>query len=332
MISPNSVAFSGFWTEGIRDGSHKGYGSIVVSPTTLTLESKGVTGNAINTLTLPGPYNTDGCVTAGAGIRQCSSNFFPLNLPTSGDCADIDQFQTYTPPFINADGPEPIENDVKWFDCEISGLVIMRSNDIPDHTVTINNPNKPCVQNIHAEFPRTPSINAAGKTETDNILGFAVNGVVAFSPLEAGNNNAVEPLPGATLLDAQHWYGHPTAEHVWHYHSPFLGNDEETTSLASTTLLGVAMDGYPIFGAISNPDLVLDECNFDAATNRYHIRTKYQVDETLDYCDGTNEAVNWKYIIGCYRGELGSSAIKDSLVETIPVDCVEVPFVEDLFN
>jgi len=128
------------------------------------------------------------------------------------------------------------------------------------------------------------------------------------------------------------WYGHPAAQNVWHYHSPFLGNDEETTSLASTTLLGVAMDGYPIFGAISNPDLVLDECNFDAATNRYHIRTKYQVDETLDYCDGTDEAVNWKYIIGCYRGELGSSAIKDSLVETIPVDCVEVPFVEDLFN
>lgn len=324
-LNKGNTAAIGFWTEGIRDGSHKGYGSIVATPTTLTLESRGVTGNTVHSLTLPGPYNTDACVTGGgAGLQQCSNNFQPFQLPTSGDCADIVQFNTYTAPFVNADGPTPIDNEVTWYDCPTSDKIIMVSNDIPEHTVTINNPNKPCVQNIMVEFPRSPTISATGKTETDNILGFALNGIVAFSPLEAGNNNAVEPLPGATLLDAQHWYGHPTAQHVWHYHSPFLGNDDSSTTLTSTDLLGVAMDGFPIFGPLTNPDSVLDDCNFDVTNQRYHIRLKHQVDETLPYCDGTDEAVNWKYIIGCFSGDLSNSFIKDSEVDVVPGDCVAV--------
>lgn len=96
-------------------------------------------------------------------------------------------------------------------------------------------------------------------------------------------------------------------------------------------LLGVANDGFPIYGPVTNPDVVLDDCNFDVINQRYHIRTTAQVDETLDYCNGTDEAVNWRYIIGCYRGDLSQSAIKDSLVETVPSDCVVVTDVTTLF-
>lgn len=216
-LRKGNTAAVGYWTEGVRDGSHSGYGSILVSPTTLTLESKGATGNAAHHFTLPGPYNTDGCVSGGgAGLKQCSTNFATFQMPTSGDCGIVTQGETYTAPFENADADTPIENKVTWYDCPSSDLIFMQSNDIPEHTVTIGNPNKPCEQNILAQFPRTPLVGT-GMTETDNVLGFALNGVVAFSPLEAGNNNAVEPLPGATLLDAQHWWGHPTAQHVWHY-------------------------------------------------------------------------------------------------------------------
>lgn len=325
-LNKGNTAAIGFWTEGIRDGSHKGYGSILVSANSITLESRGVNGNVVNTLTLPGPYNTGGCVTGGgAGLQQCTQNFATFHMPTSGDCAEVQQFQTYTAPYANADGGAPIDHEVTWYDCPTSDLIVMTSNDIPEHTVTINNPNKPCVQHILAQFPRSPTLSG-GKTETDNIVGFALNGIVAFSPLEAGNNNAVEPLPDATLLDAQHWYGHPTGQHVWHYHSPFLGRDDSTTTLTSTDLLGVAMDGYPIFGPLANPDAVLDECNFDPVNQRYHIRLKDQVDETLPYCNssGDDEAVNWRYIIGCYRGDLVGSALKDSLVESVAGDCVPV--------
>lgn len=321
LVSGNTAAV-GFWTEGIRDGSHKGYGSILISSTSITLENRAVNGNVVNTLSLPGTYNTGGCVTGGgAGLQQCSQNFATFNMPSSGDCALVEQFNTYQAPFVNEDGGPAIQNEVTWYDCPVSDRIIMTSNDIPEHTVTINNPNKPCVQNILAQFPKTPALSG-GKKETDNILGFSLNGIVAFSPLEAGSNNAVEPLPGATLLDAQHWYGHPTAQHVWHYHSPFLGKDDSITTLSSTDLLGVAMDGFPIYGPLTNPDSVLDECNFDPVNNRYHIRLASQVDETLPYCNGSDEAVNWNYVVGCYRGDLAGSALLDSQVESLPSDCV----------
>lgn len=78
------------------------------------------------------------------------------------------------------------------------------------------------------------------------------------------------------------------------------------------------MTGYTIFGTFDDSDAVLDECNFDAGTERYHIRTKDQVDETLEYCSGTDEAVNWNYIVWYYRGDLSRSAIKDSVVGKCP--------------
>lgn len=93
------------------------------------------------------------------------------------------------------------------------------------------------------------------------------------------------------------------------------------------------MDGFPIFGPIADPDNVLDKCNFDSVNQRYHIRTKEQVDETLDYCNVGDDAehVNWKYIIGCYSGDLNRSAIHDSLVQELPADCVPVADVTSLF-
>jgi len=322
----------GYWTEGIRDGDHKGYGSIYINATNLVLENRAANGFVVNSLTLPGSYNTDACVTLGGnapeGLQHCSTKLASFQMPPSGDCANIEQGSNYIAPFDNADGGPAISNDVKWYDCPTSDSIIMRSNNIPEHFVSIANPNKPCVQNVHAEFPRHP-IETMEKTEADNIQGFALNGVVAFSPLEAGNNNAVEPGPEATLLDAQHWFGHPTAQNVWHYHSPFLGKDDESVTLTKNDFLGVAMDGFPIFGPVSDPDNELDICNFNPLTKRYHIRLSDQVDATLSYCasdayDDSSIEHSWKYIIGCYSGDLTHSALKDSMAVDLPSDCQEV--------
>ena len=84
------------------------------------------------------------------------------------------------------------------------------------------------------------------------------------------------------------------------------------------------MDGFPIYGPVPEPDLTLDECNFDPLHRRYHIRLKDQVNGTLPYCNGTDEALNWRYILGCYRGDLATLALQDSLTETVPEDCAKV--------
>lgn len=256
-------------------------------------------------------------------LQTCTTNVADFSFPTTvGACAELEPFTEYSPPFPNADASgSDLENDVTWYDCPTSGLLVMRSNVIPDHKVTTGNPNNPCVQHVHAEYPRTPTYTTNKKVEANYILGFAVNGVAAFNALEGGNTNAVEPSTDSAVSDAQYWYGHAETTGIWHYHSSEMGVESSDDYLDSSVQLGVAMDDFPIYGALDSPDSVLDECNFDAANGRYHIRTTDQVDETLDYC-GDDEAVNWNYIIGCYKGDLSSSAIIDASATELPNDCV----------
>lgn len=148
--------------------------------------------------------------------------------------------------------------------------------------------------------------------ETTATIGFGLNGAVLFSALETGGENAVEPIGQDAPKDARWWHGHPTAKDIWHYHNPRVGNDENNWD--ASTLLGYAMDGFPIYGHLGDiaAETVLDPCNFDSANGRYHVRTLDQVNETAPYCDG-DESVNWKYILGCYVGTLHDSAIYDSV-------------------
>ena len=51
---------------------------------------------------------------------------------------------------------------------------------------------------------------ASAKTEVPvrGIIAMAINGVPAFGAQEVENSNAVEPEAGASVTDAQFWYGH----------------------------------------------------------------------------------------------------------------------------
>ena len=82
---------------------------------------------------------------------------------------------------------------------------------------------------------------------------------------------------------------------------------------------------FPSLGL--DPDFVFDECNFDVVNMLYHVRSLDQVDDSLPYCNGTDEAVNWNYILGCYRG----AALHDSTITSLPADCVSVADPSALF-
>ena len=97
---------------------------------------------------------------------------------------------------------------------------------------------------------------------------------------------------------------------------------ESVTS--SEQLLGYAMDGFPIHGPLDDASQ-LDKCNgmTDANGNyRYHVRTIDQVDQNLDYCNGSDPETNWNYILGCYSGATHFTEIKSLDNYVIDADCV----------
>lgn len=98
----------------------------------------------------------------------------------------------------------------------------------------------------------------------------------------------------------------------------------DVAALPSTTLIGFALDGFPIYRPLDN-NSVLDECNgigASAAEYRNHVCTLPQVNETLSYCNSTSPAVQWNYILGCFKGNMSLTAIYNSTTGTLPSDCV----------
>ena len=152
------------------------------------------------------------------------------------------------------------------------------SNAIPDHDVRISNNNGLCEVHWVVELPLSPEV-AGTRTEIPQrgMVAMSTNGVPAFGPMESDSLNAVESN-GSGAQGAGFWYGHASAGGAWHFHAPEMGEESVTTN----TLLGYAMDGFPIYGPLSDNEVSqLDACNgmTDSDGNyRYHVRTLDQVD------------------------------------------------------
>ena len=142
-----------------------------------------------------------------------------------------------------------------------------------------------------------------------------------FGPAEEGSTNAVEPCDDCQIQDAKHYHGHASATSHWHYHSPEAGWEVMPDE---NTMLGYAMDGFPIYGAVDDTSL-LDECNgkfADDGSYRYHVRTKEQVDGEADFCSDFAH-INWRYFVGCYHGDVSNSSLGSSDEMDLPSDCYE---------
>ena len=186
-------------------------------------------------------------------VRPCIQQF-----------SSVKQFQTYSTNLYSKHGPEIYISGDFWFDnllrggeCPQQGRII-RSNNIPNHDITIGNPNVPCDIPFHITLPLFPAYKAT-PTEPPplGILGIATNGVAIYGAQEGGGTNAAEPEPGAQITDAQYWYGHAATSGDWHYHSSLTGHKDMP---GPSVKIGYALDGFPIFGALEDPSS-LDECN-----------------------------------------------------------------------
>jgi len=263
------------------------------------------------------PYSAE-----SQGATTCSGLKLNFPAPSTGECLTAwdnqkGQVKEYPGDFAG------FANEAKIYRCPARNKRVIISNGIPDHQVTLQNKKGPCVINWVVEIPLNPTI-ATSRTEVPirGMLAMALNGIPAYGPQESDSNNAVEGDDG--VQGARFWYGHAGPNSAWHIHNPQMG--EETVT--ATTLLGYAMDGFPIYGPLDDNSVSnLDPCNGienSDGSYQYHVRAIDQVDGDLDYCNGSNPETNWNYILGCYSGTTAGSQVFDSTAYNLDTtDCVE---------
>ena len=222
-------------------------------------------------------------------------------------------------------------NSAEWYTCSTSGRLILTSNGIPDHDVNVNNPNNPCEIPWFVELPLEPEyVDTITEPANAGIVAIALNGVPIYGAQEAEGYNAVEPSSDSSVTDAQYWYGHCAFANDWHYHHPWAGH---STQPDSSTLIGYAMDGFPLYGPLDDAS-ELDECNGRHVNGsyQYHVRNLDQVDGNVDYCNGESAAIQWNYVIGCYHGDISKTVVGSSLTQSLPEDCEADSSILSMWN
>lgn len=250
--------------------------------------------------------------------------FAAKGSPTKGSCMKTTKGATYEYPndFVQTDGVTPLRNAVTHYECQAEGKRIIVSNGIPDHKHVQSNPNAPCEMDWYVELPLNPTKQTSiTELEHKGIIAMAINGVPAYGAMEGSDGNAMA-IDGQ-FDDAAFWYGHATMANVDHYHNSQMGKE----TVSDEVLLGYALDGFKIYGYTNKPEK-LDECNGRKVKGeyRYYVR---KVDDDVglpdEYCDDTNlGSTNWRYILGCYHGDVTKTKYGSAQQYTIPSGCVEV--------
>ena len=129
------------------------------------------------------------------------------------------------------------------------------------------------------------------------LIAVSRTGVAMFNPLTSSNNNAVEGSDAETFDNCD---GHADPHGRYHYHK------YPSSCMADGSVdefIGVAMDGYPIYGPnatwksagkVVTADL--DRCHGKIVNGAY----RYYVTE------------DWPYFLACFRGKVMDSSIKTS--------------------
>mmetsp|Transcript_29880 Transcript_29880/g.79846 ORF Transcript_29880/g.79846 Transcript_29880/m.79846 type:complete len:487 (+) Transcript_29880:182-1642(+) len=216
---------------------------------------------------------------------------------------------------------------------------VIISNGIIDHDIVNNeNDNEMCEIPWFVKIPKNPEYlpGTAGMSEVQHlgIIGMAVNGVPFYGPKETVTRNAVEPLKSKDAeLTKVGWPGHASATSDWHYHHPRLNGNYPN----STDLVGYALDGFPIYGPLTDLEIpkersqmdvldgyvdadgkavagILDQCNGrrdkPGGKYQYHLRTEDQVRMYDAYCSSEADGSNaWNYILGCFHGYVNGTIV-----------------------
>lgn len=158
-------------------------------------------------------------------------------------------------------------------------FVIIKSTGIPDHkspyfqstdaryeayngsnSAFVLNPNRILTQSLSYKIPLTPSESPTKPATPLGPIGVAINGVPLF------NQYAGPGTPLTNEINSFDQYnGHPQQSGSYHYH---VEPKYLTTQKGKSALLGVLLDGYPVYGPMEN-GATLTTANLDA----YHGHT-----------------------------------------------------------
>ena len=181
---------------------------------------------------------------------------------------------------------------------ESNGVYTFTATGIPDHNTddfpNSYNPNTITAQSYSYSLPADPQLMTDGVGCLPmGIIGFAINGVAIFNPYTAQGYNAVEG-DNAELFDLCD--GHPTDRGTYHYHMrpvQCLIPSAISSQGGSEVLIGIALDGFPIYTTTSGEQTDLDVCNGKTVNGAYRYYT------TTDF----------PYFMGCYRGEVVDNSV-----------------------
>jgi hypothetical protein len=233
-------------------------------------------------------------------------NVFVCNPPRGGGGA-----QERGPWFLN-DGTRydlnkkiAVAGKVKWpgsFSMKVQGAKrVITTNDLPrDHTTGVfpvapadpayqydRNPNHIAKQSLTYTLNASPTVEATPRC-IDGEIGVMTTGIALFDAFDAGGRDAGawEVQDGCS--------GHPQMSSEYHYHT--LSSCIRDTSV--NTVIGFALDGFPITGPKVDTDNILttsdlDECHGITST----LTLDRQTVETYHYV----MTQDFPYSVSCYR-------------------------------
>ncbi|XP_064636960.1 uncharacterized protein LOC135493512 [Lineus longissimus] len=167
------------------------------------------------------------------------------------------------------------------------------SNNIPDHPTgsfpNTDNPNTISAQSYTYMIPNNPSFASTPTCLPEGPIGFTLNGVAFYSAMTGFGTNAGH----CEVFDECD--AHASPDGAYHYHRTM--SCQSNTSI-SNQFLGVAMDGYALYGPrLSNGTMItnaeLDDCHGTTIDGSY----RYYLTET------------YPYMLGCFKGSLIDSTL-----------------------
>ena len=185
---------------------------------------------------------------------------------------------------------------------------------VPDASSSVAVDDPTTEQNYDFTITTTPTYSDQVTAAPQGSIGIMISGAVLFNPyagagtpVAMANNFSIIADDGTEVWFVDSCTGHPTPSGEYHYHglSGCVTSEVDTESGASH-MIGLALDGFPIYGANDidgNPVDVatLDECNGilsptpEFPEGIYHYVLPGTLDETSS--------------IRCFHGEVDSSRI-----------------------
>jgi YHYH protein len=224
-------------------------------------------------------------------------------------------------PWFHGDTWDPTEKphvsgSVLWPDAAFTltprgAAVVVQANGLPVHEPTgvfpiaptdtayryDTNPNHIAAQHLAFQIPATPAVAEQPGCLPMGMIGFTVTGVAFYNALDdAGRDAAAHEIQ-------DNCDGHPQANSQYHYHSasPCIPGAE------SDTLVGWALDGFPILGMQGANGTLLTNADLDAC----HGRSERVTVSGRAYAYAYHLTREYPYTLGCFTGQVLESTLRD---------------------